>query len=102
MTIVNDTGAQSMVLTKVQELCLKQFKAYHWQWAICSKQSSDLAMAKHYRLHSAGMALYLFIIHPKLYNQATSLLRTSEKQYPNPLTSAHGHTATAPKFLLTL
>jgi hypothetical protein len=102
MTTVNDTGTQLTVLTKAQELCLKQFKAYHWQWAVCSKQSSDLAMAKHYRLYSAGMVLYLFIIYLKLYNQATSLLRASGKQYPNPLTSAHGHTVMALKFLLTL
>jgi hypothetical protein len=102
MTTAKDTGMQLTVLTKAQELCLKQFKAYHWQWAVCSKQSLDLAMAKHYRLHSTGMVLYLFIIHPKLYNQATSLLHASRKQYPNPLTSAHGQIAIASKFLLTL
>jgi hypothetical protein len=48
------------------------------------------------------MALYLFVIHPQLYNQATSALRAAGKQYPNPLTSVYGHTATNPKFITTL
>jgi hypothetical protein len=48
------------------------------------------------------MALYLFVIHPKLYNQATSALRAAGKSYPNPLTSVYGHTATNPRFITIL
>jgi hypothetical protein len=59
-------------------------------------------MAQHYRLTSATMALYLFIIHPGLYKQATAALQTAGKQYPNPLISAHGCTATNPKFISIL
>jgi hypothetical protein len=54
------------------------------------------------RNNNARMALYLFIIHPKLYKQATSLLCMAGKQYPNPLTLAHGHTAVDPKFISIL
>jgi hypothetical protein len=96
---VKDTGVQLMNLTKAQELCLRQFKAYYRQWAICGKQTSNLAMAKHYRLYSTGMVLYLFVMHPKLYNQVTSLLCASGKHYPNLLISTHSCTVTAPKFL---
>ena len=66
-TTVSNTGAPSTTLTKVQELCLRQFKAHHTMWARREKKTTDLAMAKHYRLTSAAMALYLFIIHPELY-----------------------------------
>jgi hypothetical protein len=108
MTVAKDTGMQLTPLTKaqelakVQELYLKQFRTYQWQWAAYSKESSDLAVAMHYQLHSAGMALYLFIIYPKLYKLATSLLCSLGKQYPNPLTSTHRCTATDPEFILRL
>jgi hypothetical protein len=48
------------------------------------------------------MALYLFIIHPKLYNQVTSALWATGKQYPNPLMSVYRCTATNPKFITIL
>ena len=44
------------------------------------------------------MAPYLFIMHPQLYQNTTSLLRAAGKQYPNPLTSTYGQTATNLKF----
>jgi hypothetical protein len=59
-------------------------------------------MAQHYRLTNMEMALYLFIIHPKLYNQAMSALHIAGKQYPNPLMSVYGCTATNPKFITIL
>ena len=59
-------------------------------------------MAKHYRLTSVAMALYLFIIDPDLYKKATSVLRTAGKHYPNPLTMVHAHMALNPKFIQTL
>src|SRR5947208_10518437 len=74
----------------------------HDTWNRCNKRYSDLATAQHYRLTSASMALYLFIMHTWLYQQATSALQAAGKQYPNPLMSAHGHTATNPKFITIL
>ena len=97
-TAAKDTEEQSMALTKAQELCIKQFRIHQALWEQHSKKHSDLAMAKHYRLTSASMALYIFVIHPRLYQNATSALRAAGKQYPNPLTSTHGRTATNPKF----
>jgi hypothetical protein len=99
---VSNIGTESTGLTNAQELCIKAFKEQHTLWEQRSKVYSDLAMARHYRLTSATMALYLFIIHPGLYKQATSALWAAGKQYPNPLISAHGHTATNPKFIATL
>jgi hypothetical protein len=106
MMTAKDTSMQSTALTKAQELakaqelCLKQFRTYHQQWE--KQKLPDLAVAKYYRMHGAGMALYLFIIHPTLYKQATLELCMSGKQYPNPLTSVHTYTATDPKFILRL
>jgi hypothetical protein len=83
ITAAKDTGMQSITLTKaqelakVQELCLKQFGTYYRQWEKC--KLLDLAVAKYYRMHGTRMALYLFIIHPILYKQATLELCTSEK-----------------------
>ena len=96
------SGEQSTALTKAQELCIKQFRIHQALWERRSKKHSDLAMAKHYRFTSASMALYLFIMHPRLYQNATSALRAAGKQYPNPLTSTHGRTATNPKFTTIL
>jgi hypothetical protein len=89
-------------LAEVQKLCLKRFEAHHKAWNTCNKRYSDLAMAQHYRLTNMEMALYLFIIYPKLYNQAMSALWAAGKQYPNPLTSVYGCTATNPKFITIL
>ena len=91
-----------MDLTKAQELCIKQFRIHQALWERHSKKHSDLAMAKHYRLTSASMVLYLFIMHPQLYQNATSALQASGKQYPNPLTSTHRWTATNLKFTTIL
>src|SRR5947208_8048759 len=82
--------------------CLKAFKEKHVLWGQRSKVYEDLAMAQHYRLTSITMALYLFVIHPELYKKATSALWAAGKQYPNPLISTHGRTATNPKFITTL
>jgi hypothetical protein len=101
-TAVKDIGAQSTVLTEAQKLCLKQFKAHHKAWNARNKRYLELAMARHYRLTNMKMALYLFIIHPRLYNQAMLALQAAGKQYPNPLTSVYGCTATNPKFIITL
>ena len=101
-TTANDTGAPSTTLTRVQELCLKQFKAHHAMWARREKKTTDLVMAKHYRLTSMAMALYLFVIHPELYKRATSALRAAGKQYPNPLTTVHTCMALNPKFIQIL
>jgi hypothetical protein len=101
-TAVNNTGGQLMKLTKAQELCIAQFKAHHQAWNRRNKRYSDITMARHYRLTSASMALYLFVMHTQLYQQATSALRAAGKQYPNPLTSAHGCMATNPKFITIL
>jgi hypothetical protein len=89
-------------MTEAQEKCIKAFREQHILWGQCSKVYEDLAMAWHYRLTSATMVLYLFIIHPELYKKATSVLRAVGKQYPNPLISTHGHMATNPKFIATL
>ena len=71
-------------------------------WARREKKTTDLATAKHYRLTSAAMALYLFVIHSELYKWATSALRAAGKQYPNPLTTVHAQTALNPKFIQML
>jgi hypothetical protein len=89
-------------MTEAQKKCLKAFREQHILWGQRSKVYEDLAMARHYRLTSATMALYLFIIHPELYKKATSALQAAGKHYPNPLISTHGHTATNPKFITTL
>jgi hypothetical protein len=101
-TIAKGSGMQSMVLTEAQKLCLKRFEAHHKAWNACNKRYSDLATAQHYRLTNTEMVLYLFIIHPQLYNQATSALQAAEKQYPNLLTSVYGCMATNPKFITIL
>jgi hypothetical protein len=101
-TAANNTGGPSTTLTKAQELCIKQFKAHHQAWNRRNKRYSDITTAQHYRLISTSMVLYLFIIHTWLYQQATSALQAAGKQYPNPLTSAHGRMATNPKFITIL
>jgi hypothetical protein len=101
-TAAKDTGAQSTKLTEAQKLCLKCFEAHHKAWKAHNTLYSELATARYYRQYNTEMALYLFIIHPKLYNQATSALRAAGKSYPNPLTSVYGHTATNPKFITVL
>jgi hypothetical protein len=101
-TAAKDTGVRLMVLTEVQKLCLKRFEAHHKTWNTHNKRYSELAIAWYYRQNNTEMALYLFIIHPRLYNQATSALQAAGKQYPNLLTSVYGHTATNPKFITIL
>jgi hypothetical protein len=93
---------ESIELTDAQNSCLKAFREQHVLWGQCSKVYEDLATAQHYRLTSATMALYLFIIHPELYKKATSALRAAGKKYPNPLISTHGRTATNLKFITIL
>jgi hypothetical protein len=100
--IAKDTGAQLINLTEAQKLCLKRFEAHHKAWNACTTRYLDLATAQYYRQYNTEMALYLFVIHPKLYNQATSALWAAGKQYPNPLTSVYGCTATNPKFITIL
>jgi hypothetical protein len=90
MTTAKDTGARSTNLTEVQKLCLKCFEAHHKAWNARTTRYSDLATARYYRQYNMEMALYLFVIHPKLYNQAMSALQAAGKQYPNPLTSVYG------------
>jgi hypothetical protein len=98
----SNTGTELTELTDAQRSCLKAFREQHVLWGQRSKVYKDLATAQHYRLTSATMALYLFVIHPELYKKATSALRAAGKKYPNPLISTHGHTATNPKFITTL
>ena len=71
-------------------------------WVNREKKTTDLAMEKQYRLMSAAMALYLFIMHLTLYKRATSALQAAGKKYPNPLATAYTHMATNPKFTQTL
>src|SRR5205807_5710973 len=68
-TTVKDTGVRSTNLTEAQKLCLKRFKAHHKAWNARTTRYTDLATARYYRQYNTEMALYLFIIHPKLYNQ---------------------------------
>jgi hypothetical protein len=101
-TAAKGTGMQSTILTEAQKLCLKCFEAHHKAWNVRNQRYLELATAWYYRQYNTEMALYLFVIHPKLYNQATSALWAAGKQYPNPLTSVYGHTATNPKFVTIL
>ena len=61
-TTANDTGMPSTTLTKVQELCLRQFKAHHMIWARREKKTMDLATAKHYRLFFFFFELQFFYV----------------------------------------
>jgi hypothetical protein len=97
-----DTGTRLTILTEVQKLCLKCFEAHHKAWNTRNQRYSELATAWYYRQYNTEMALYLFVIHPKLYNQAMSALRAAGKPYPNPLMSVYGRTATNPKFITIL
>ena len=63
-TIMNNSN---MTFTEAQKSCLKQFKGYHMKWNKRDKATTDLAMAKHYRMNNMAMALYLLVIHPGLY-----------------------------------
>ena len=35
------------------------------------------------------MALYLLVVHPKLYTKATAMLKLLGKRYPNPFVTVH-------------
>ena len=45
------------------------------------------------------MALYLLVVHPRLYTKATVMLKLLGKRYPNPFAMVHGQTATTLSFM---
>ena len=54
------------------------------------------------RAKSQNLALYLFVIHPRLYKQATNKLKAEGCTLPNPLTAVHACLACDPRFTPTL
>ena len=64
--------------------------------------TTGLATAKHYRINNTAMALYLLVIHPRLYNKVTSKLKAAGKTIPSPLNMVHAKTATNPTFIPVL
>ena len=99
---MSTTEHNSTVFTEAQKACLKQFKGYHAKWNKRDKATTDLATAKHYRMNNTAMALYLLVIHPRLYNKVTSELKAAGKTIPSPLNAVHAKTATNPAFILML
>ena len=95
------TGHDSTIFTEAQKACLKQLKGYHAKWNKRDKATTDLATAKHYRMNNMAMALYL-LVHPRLYNKATSELKAAGKTIPSPLNVVHAKTATNPAFIPVL
>ena len=72
------------------------------KWNQRDKATTDLATAKHYRMNNMAMALYLLVIHPRLYNKATSELKAAGKTIPSPLNAVHAKTAINPAFVPAL
>jgi hypothetical protein len=81
---------------------IKHFKAHHTQWQQQNKWYKCISTAQYYRKNRAAMALYLFIIHPTLYRQATNELKAMGQQLLNPLMASYAHIATNPSFIPTL
>ena len=96
------TEHNGTIFTEAQKACLKQFKGYHAKWNKRDKATTDLATAKHYRMNNTAMAIYLLIIHPRLYNKATTELKAAGKTIPSPLNAIHAKTATNPAFIPAL
>ena len=100
-TAKTNIGTTRTSLTKNQQECLEAFKGYDTIWKQCSK-GNDVKLAAHFRQHSATMALYLLVVHPRLYTKATAMLKLLGKSYPNPFATVHGRTATTLSFMTFL
>jgi len=77
----------SKLRKKLADKCAKAFVAMHKKWETYSKQFEEITVAKLFRWHDEDMALYLLRIQPRLYVEATMILKGKGIDMPNPTKS---------------